>query len=172
MQDIGGFHLHLLVFTLVYQFNSRIGILVHSSFANDQFIRSSAIFQHHFKICLFYIKNNVTFILICFAVLKWDECLSAQLPFELPVQKPVQLILELESNSLEQNENELEFELSRIKMKQPLSRILIEKAWRLEFEFQSLNSTTEITFLFVCPFRFGAKSLLFSSLLTVFPIHK
>ena len=32
---IGGFHLHLLVFPFVYQFNSRIGVLVHSSFAND-----------------------------------------------------------------------------------------------------------------------------------------
>ena len=33
--DLGGFHLHLLVFPFVYQFNSRIGVLVHSSFAND-----------------------------------------------------------------------------------------------------------------------------------------
>ena len=32
---LGGFHLHLLVFPFVYQFNSRIGVLVHSSFAND-----------------------------------------------------------------------------------------------------------------------------------------
>ena len=31
----GGFHLHLLVFPFVYQFNSRIGVLVHTSFAND-----------------------------------------------------------------------------------------------------------------------------------------
>ena len=31
----GGFHLHLLVFPFVYQFNSRIGVLVNSSFAND-----------------------------------------------------------------------------------------------------------------------------------------
>ena len=31
----GGFHLHLLVFPFVYQFNSRIGALVHSLFAND-----------------------------------------------------------------------------------------------------------------------------------------
>ena len=34
-KDKGGFHLHLLVFPFVYQFNSRIGVLVHSSFAND-----------------------------------------------------------------------------------------------------------------------------------------
>ena len=33
--DIGGFHLHLLVFLFISQFNSRIGVLVHSSFAND-----------------------------------------------------------------------------------------------------------------------------------------
>ena len=31
----GGFHLHLLVFPFVYQFNSSIGVLFHSSFAND-----------------------------------------------------------------------------------------------------------------------------------------
>ena len=31
----GGFHLHLLTFPFIYQFNSRIDILVHSSFAND-----------------------------------------------------------------------------------------------------------------------------------------
>ena len=32
---IGGFHLHLLVFPIVYQFSLRIGVLDHSSFAND-----------------------------------------------------------------------------------------------------------------------------------------
>ena len=32
---LGGFHLHLLVFPFVYQFNSRIEVLVHSSFVND-----------------------------------------------------------------------------------------------------------------------------------------
>ena len=41
-----------------------------------------------------------------------------QLPFELPVQIPVQLLLELELNWLTQNVIELEFELSRMKMKQ------------------------------------------------------
>ena len=30
----GGFHLHLLVFPFVYQFNSRMWVLVNSSFAN------------------------------------------------------------------------------------------------------------------------------------------
>ena len=47
-----------------------------------------------------------------------DECLSVQLPFELPVQIlvqiPVQLFLEIEANLLDQNVNELEFELSRM----------------------------------------------------------
>ena len=32
---IDEFHLHLLVFLFVYQFNSRIRVLVHSSFPND-----------------------------------------------------------------------------------------------------------------------------------------
>ena len=49
---IGRFHLHLLVFSFVYQFNSRIGALVNPSFANDQFRRISTTFQHHFKVCL------------------------------------------------------------------------------------------------------------------------
>ena len=35
ISDICGFHLHLLVFPFVYQFNSKIGVLVLSSFAND-----------------------------------------------------------------------------------------------------------------------------------------
>ena len=61
--------------------------------------------------------KNVTFTLYFFAVLKWDEFLSAQLPFELPVQIRPQLILELEANLLAQNVNELEFELSRMYMK-------------------------------------------------------
>ena len=69
---LGGFHLHLLVFPFVYQFNSIIGVLVNSSFANDQFRIISTTFQHHFKIfcCGFYMKKNVAFTLISFAVLK------------------------------------------------------------------------------------------------------
>ena len=35
IQDVGGFHLHLLVFPFIYQFNSRIGVLVNLSFTND-----------------------------------------------------------------------------------------------------------------------------------------
>ena len=57
----GGFHLHLLVFPFVYQFNSRIGVLVHSSFANDQFRKISTTFQHHFKICLFLYEKECSF---------------------------------------------------------------------------------------------------------------
>ena len=48
----GGFHLHLSVFPFVYQFNSRTGVLVHSSFANDYLRSISTTFEHHFKICL------------------------------------------------------------------------------------------------------------------------
>ena len=55
-------------------------------------------------------KKNVAFTLISFAVLKWDERLSVQLQFELPVR----MVLELEANWLDQNMNELEFELSRM----------------------------------------------------------
>ena len=111
---LGGFHLHLLAFpkSLVCQ----IGFLVRSSFANDNFRRISTTLQHHFKMCLlrFYMKKRGAFTLIFFAVLKWDDCLSVQLPFELPVQILFQLHLELELNWLVQNVIELEFELSRI----------------------------------------------------------
>ena len=78
---------------------------------------SSEGFEQHFSIisksvcCGFYMKKNVAFTLISFAVLKWDDCLSVQVPFELKVQVPVQLLLELESNWLDQNVNGLEFEL-------------------------------------------------------------
>ena len=59
-------------------------------------------------------KKNVAFTIICFAVLKWDDFLSVQVPFELPVQISVQMLLELEANWLDQNVNELEFELPRM----------------------------------------------------------
>ena len=81
---------------------------------------SSEGFQQHFSIisksvcCGFYMKKNVAFTLISFAVLKGYECLSVQLPFELPVQITAQLPLELEGNWLDQNMNEPEFELSRM----------------------------------------------------------
>ena len=80
---------------------------------------SSEGFQQHFSIiskfvcCGFDIKN-VAFTLISFAVLKWDDCLSVQLPFELTVQTPVQLLLELEPSGLFQIVIELESELSRM----------------------------------------------------------
>ena len=63
-------------------------------------------------------KKNVAFTLISFAVMKWDDCLLVQLPFELMVQ--ILLLLELEPNLLVQNVIEVEFELSRMYMKQPL----------------------------------------------------
>ena len=59
-------------------------------------------------------KKNVAFTPLSFAVLKWDECLSFQLSFKLPVEISVQLHLELELNLLDQNVNELEYELSRM----------------------------------------------------------
>ena len=71
-QKFGGFHIHLLVFPFVYQFTSRIGVLVNSSFE----MTSSERFQQHFNIisksvcCGFYMKKNVAFTLISFAVLK------------------------------------------------------------------------------------------------------
>ena len=55
-------------------------------------------------------KRNVAFTLISFALLKRDDCLSVQVLFELPVQ----LLLELQVNLLDENVNELEFELCRM----------------------------------------------------------
>ena len=60
-----------------------------------------ASFQHHSKLVFFndcYLKKNVAFILISLTVLKRDDCLSVQVPFELQVQIPVQLLLELQAN--------------------------------------------------------------------------
>ena len=80
---------------------------------------SSERFQQHcsiiskFVCCGFYMKKNVAFTLISFAILKGDEY-----SFELPFQIPVQLLLELESNLLDQIIYELEFGLSRMYMKQ------------------------------------------------------
>ena len=59
-------------------------------------------------------KKNVAFTLISFAVLKWYDMIIYQFNCQLLVQIPVQLLLELELNSLVQNVIELEFELSRI----------------------------------------------------------
>ena len=75
IRPIGVFHLHLLIFFFVYQFNSKIGSLVCSSFANN----SSKGFQHNFNIISKFVckKNNVAFTLISFALLKLDECSTA-----------------------------------------------------------------------------------------------
>ena len=59
-------------------------------------------------------KKNVAFTLISFAVLKRDECLSVQLPFQVTVQIPGLLLLEVEVNLLDKNVNELEFKLSKM----------------------------------------------------------
>ena len=66
-------------------------------------------------------KKNVAFTLISFAVLKWDDCLLVQVPFELPVETLVQLLLELEANWLDQNVNELKFEQLESKWNDPVT---------------------------------------------------
>ena len=48
----------VLAFPFVYQFYSRIEALVSSSFANDQFKRIPASFQHHFKVCLLWLLHE------------------------------------------------------------------------------------------------------------------
>ena len=71
----GGFHLHLLVLPFVYQFHSRIEALVCSSFENDYFRRISALFKHHFKICLLWLLHekecSCYFYLSCCTEMRW-----------------------------------------------------------------------------------------------------
>ena len=62
--NLGGFHLHLLVFPFFYQFNYTIEALVCSSFVQKDFNIISK-----FVCCGFYMKKNVAFTLISFAVL-------------------------------------------------------------------------------------------------------
>ena len=57
-------------------------------------------------------KKNVAFTLISFAVLKWGESLWVQMPFQVTVQIPVQMLLEVEENLRDLNVNELELKLS------------------------------------------------------------
>ena len=64
-------------------------------------------------------KKNAAFALISFAVLKWDECLSFQLPFQLTVEISVQLHLELVVNLLVRNVIEREIEREKAQMKPP-----------------------------------------------------
>ena len=59
-------------------------------------------------------KKNVAFIFVSLS-LYWNEMILYQFNYhELPVQMPVQLLLELELNWLVQNVIELEFEHSRM----------------------------------------------------------
>ena len=53
--EIGGFHLHLLVFHFVYQFNSRIVALVYHHLQIRSILAS---FQIHFKMCLLWLLDE------------------------------------------------------------------------------------------------------------------
>ena len=68
-------------------------------------------------------KKNAPFALISFAVLKWHECLSFQLPFQWTVELPVQLDLELEVNLLVRNVIEREIEREKVQMKPPYTMV-------------------------------------------------
>ena len=52
-------------------------------------------------------KKNVAFTQISFVLLTRDECLSVQLRFQVMVQIPVQLLIEVEANFLAKNVNEI-----------------------------------------------------------------
>ena len=114
---------------VVNESRSEVFMLHHKSlFSFQRWVSSrtsSEGFLHHFTInskkfcCDCNMKRNVAFPLILFAVLKWDDCLSVQVPFKLPVQIPVQLLLELEENWINQNVNELEFEYLECRWNDP-----------------------------------------------------
>ena len=59
---------------------------------------SSEVFQDHFRIiskfvfCGFYMKKNVAFTCIAYAVLKLNECLSVELPFQLHLDLKLNLL--------------------------------------------------------------------------------
>ena len=76
---------------------------------------SSKRFKH---VCGFYMKRMKFYtyltILLYIHILKCDECLSFQLPYQLPNEILFNLHLELELNLLDQDVNEIEFELSRM----------------------------------------------------------
>ena len=114
---------------------------------------SSEGFQQHFSIiskfvcCGFYMKKNVAFTLISFAILKWDDCLSVQVPFEVPVQ----LLLELEPNWLDQNVNKLECRWND-------SLILTFYSWKISSDIadQFSNKPTEndlVKLFWACDFK-------------------
>ena len=78
------------IYTFWYSLSSSSSILEKGFwFIYHLQMTSSEEFQQHFSIiskfvcCGFYIQKNTAFTLISFAVLKSDECLSVQLPFEL-----------------------------------------------------------------------------------------
>ena len=86
--------LELALFS-AFHFHFRTGCLVSQEFANS----SSEGFQHHFiiiskSVCYgWYMKKNVAFTIIYFAVLKLDDFLSDQVPLGLLVQILVHLLL-------------------------------------------------------------------------------
>ena len=72
----GGFHLHLLVFPFIHQFNFWIGDLVHSSFAIDKFRKISKTFQYHFKTCTLWFLHEkeyslYTYLFCCTEMRLW-----------------------------------------------------------------------------------------------------
>ena len=79
------FHLCLFNFPFIYQFHFLMTTLVKSAFWNPADLLIFKSFQQHFSIiskfvcCGFYIKKDVAFTLISFALLKWHQCLSVQL---------------------------------------------------------------------------------------------
>ena len=80
--QIGGFHLHLLVFPFVYQFNSRGS----SPFIICKCKRISTTFQHHFKICFLWFLHEkecsfYTYFFFCCSEMRWMFIISTAIWF-------------------------------------------------------------------------------------------
>ena len=70
LSKMGGFHLHLFVFSFVYQFHSLIEAQFCSSFANDKF-RSSASFRNKFVVIVTWKECGFCSYLFCCTKIRW-----------------------------------------------------------------------------------------------------
>ena len=115
-QDLGGFHPQLLVFPFVYPFNSRTGVLVHSSIANDYFRRISTTFQHHFKICLLWFlqKKEYSFYTQLFYCTEMKWLFISSTAIWVTGSDTISVASRARTKLSVQNLIELEFELSRM----------------------------------------------------------
>ena len=110
--DLGGFHLHLQVYPFIYQFYTRMTVLIETTFWNHAELFIFTLFQNILP------KTRGSFYLLSLqSYSKLTTELINKQTFELPFELPFYLQIEIEVNLLDQNLNGLGFELSRMQMK-------------------------------------------------------